>query len=82
MWFVYAVYNSVVKKIYVGESGDTDHRVIEHNEKRGNHYTAHFEGEWKLIYTEKLENRKSAKIREKQLKSYRGREFLKQFIKK
>ena len=43
-------------------------------------YTSQFDGEWIIIYKEQVENRKQALIREKQLKSYRGREFIKKHI--
>ncbi|MBI4039516.1 hypothetical protein HY388_01685 [Candidatus Daviesbacteria bacterium] len=52
-----------------------------HDEKTfRNSFTARFDGEWKLIYKEQVEDRKEALLREKQLKSYRGREFIKKFI--
>ena len=35
---------------------------------------------WELVYFEKFENRKEAINREKQLKSYRGRQFIKEKI--
>ncbi|MBI4084573.1 MAG: GIY-YIG nuclease family protein, partial [Candidatus Levybacteria bacterium] len=80
MWFVYALYNSEAGKIYIGETSDIERRLTEHNKKRGNHYTAKVGGIWELIYKEKVEDRKRALIREKQLKSYRGREFIKKYI--
>lgn len=80
MWFVYALYNPLVGKIYIGETGDIVRRLHEHNEKRGNHFTAKVDGNWNLIYKEQVESRKQALVREKQLKSYRGREFIKQYI--
>ncbi len=80
MWFVYTIFNSVNGKIYIGETGDPERRLHEHNLKRGNHFTAKLDGDWILIYKEEVIDRKSALVREKQLKSYRGREFIKQYI--
>lgn len=80
MWFVYAIYNKVAKKSYIGETSDPERRLFEHNAKRGNHYTAKFDGEWEIVYKEQVSDRKQALIREKELKSYRGREFLRQYI--
>lgn len=37
-------------------------------------------GVWQLIYLEKYPNRKTAILREKQLKSYQGRKFIKRLI--
>lgn len=80
MWFVYVLYNSIVDKIYIGQTKNIERRLIEHNQKRGNHFTAKYKGEWILIYKEDVDSRSKAIIREKQLKSFRGREFIKQYI--
>jgi len=79
MFYVYVIYNKDRNKIYIGQTGNLKSRVAEHNKKRGNHYTAKFEGEWILIYKESLATRTEALKREKQLKSHQGREYLKQF---
>ena len=79
-FFVYVAHNSVFNKIYIGQTNDLDKRIMEHNEKFGNHYTSKFSGNWKLIYKEEFKTRQEAIKREKQLKSYKGREFVKQFI--
>ena len=78
--FVYALYNQQSGKIYIGQTSNLENRLTEHNQKRGKHFTAKFEGEWKLIYTEKVESRNQALLREKQLKSFRGREYIKKYI--
>ena len=81
MYYVYALYNRKHDKIYIGQSDDLEQREILHNQKIfKNSYTARFDGEWTIIYKEKAIDRKSALTREKQLKSYRGREFIKRYI--
>lgn len=80
MYVVYAIYNTYADKIYIGQTSNMETRLIEHNQKRGNHYTAMFEGEWKLIYTESVPTRSEALKREKQLKSFKGREYIKSHI--
>ncbi|MBI2405631.1 GIY-YIG nuclease family protein [Candidatus Microgenomates bacterium] len=79
-WFVYALYNQESKKIYIGQTNNIGRRLLEHNQKKGNHFTAKVLGEWKLVYKEEFEIREEAIRREKQLKSFRGREFLKNLI--
>ncbi len=79
-WFVYALYNSEAGKIYIGQTNNIERRLREHNEKLGNHFTAKVKGEWKLIYKEELSSRVEALKREKQLKSYKGRQFIKNLI--
>jgi len=82
MFFVYVLFNRSKDKIYIGQTGNLEKRLEDHNLKRGNHFTARFDGKWTLIYKEEAENRQTALLREKQLKSFKGREFLKQFITK
>ena len=81
MFVVYAIYNRDHGKIYVGQTIDLMSRIKEHNIHQYNRaYTSRFEGEWILFYTEEFDNRGDALFREKQLKSYRGREYLKKLI--
>lgn len=78
---VYAVYNKNYQKIYIGQTKNLAERVRMHNEKIfGKSYTARFAGEWLMVYSEEVADRKVALAREKQLKSYQGRKFLEQFI--
>ena len=81
MFVVYAIYNPIVNKIYIGQTNDIKARLAAHN----NHtfslsYTARYPGEWKLFYTDEFSTRVEALRREKQLKSYRGREFVRKYI--
>jgi len=80
VFYVYCIYNSKHNKIYIGQTGNLEKRLNQHNEKKGNHFTAKFHGEWILVYKEAVETRQAALLREKQLKSSRGREFLKKYI--
>jgi putative endonuclease len=77
---VYALYNRSVQKIYIGQTENIERRLVEHNAKRGNHFTAKVQGEWELVYQESVPTRSDALRREKQLKSFRGREFIKTHI--
>ena len=79
--YVYALYNREKKKVYIGQTKNLEERLNAHNDKRfSNSYTAKNDGYWELIYKEEIQTRKQALIREKQLKSYRGREFIKKLI--
>ena len=81
MYFVYALYNADNKKLYVGQTLDLMKRVDEHNHHlHSRSYTSRFNGEWRLFYQEAFSKREEALKREKQLKSYRGREYLKKLI--
>lgn len=59
---------------------DINERLQQHSNHTFKGYTARFEGEWKLIYTESVATRSEALKREKQLKSYQGRQFIKSHI--
>jgi putative endonuclease len=77
-YYVYAIYNQSHKKIYIGQTINLEERLRLHNNGNfKNCYTSRFNGEWVLIFSEMVENRQQALKREKQLKSYRGREFIK-----
>ena len=80
-YYVYAIYNFKCDKIYIGQTSNLPERLILHNNKAFKGYTAQFDGSWTVIYKENVNTRQEALKREKQLKSYRGREFIKQFIK-
>lgn len=80
MYSVYAIYNQSVGKIYIGQTQDLQERLRLHNEHLFKGYTSRFQGEWELIYSESVATRTEALQREKQLKSFRGREYIKQYI--
>jgi putative endonuclease len=79
MYFVYALYNAKHGKLYIGQTNNLTERIKLHNNKAfKKSYTARFDGKWFLIYKERCADRKEALAREKQLKSYKGREFIRQ----
>ena len=81
MYTIYCLYNLKHGKLYIGQTKDINQRKMIHNTHLfSGSYTARFDGEWKIIYAENVNLRAEALKREKQLKSFRGREFLKTFI--
>lgn len=81
MYTVYTLYNPQHKKIYIGQTEDLSVRMKLHaNATFKNSYTARFSGDWVVIYTGQATNRRAALTREKELKSFRGREFVKIYI--
>lgn len=81
MYYIYALYNKENNKIYVGQTADLEKRITLHNSKIiKKSYTARFGGSWEIIYQEKANSRQEALTREKQLKSYQGRLFIKSLI--
>ncbi len=79
MFTVYALYSEKYNKIYIGYTSDIDNRMVYHNELSKDGWTLKFRP-WKLIYTEQYPTKQEAMKREKQMKSYRGREFVRSLI--
>jgi len=81
MYFIYSIYNKKHDKIYIGQTINLEERICLHNNKSfKNSYTSRFDGGWILLYNEQADSRQQALIRERQLKSYQGREFIKKLI--
>jgi putative endonuclease len=82
MFIVYAIKNQS-EKIYIGQTADLEKRLDRHNGllvSSHNSYTKLQSGIWKLIYQETFNTRTEAMLREKELKSYQGRLFIKSLI--
>lgn len=78
---VYAIYNRKHNKIYIGQTKDLDRRLHLHTSaKFKNSYTSRFDGGWQLIYSEEAQSRAQALVRERQLKSHKGRDFVRKHI--
>ena len=67
-YFVYIIHSSNNNLYYKGFTSNPEHRLNEHNEGFSR-YTKN-KGPWKLVYLEELPDKKSALIREKQIKRY------------
>jgi len=79
MFTVYALYSEAFDKIYIGYSSNVDERIKSHNELATKGWTIRYRP-WKVIYTEKYSTKSEAMRREKQLKSAKGREFIRRII--
>ena len=82
MYYVYVLQNKESNKIYIGQTSNLEKRIRQHNDsefdKRS--FTKLNKGEWLLVHKEDFETRKEAMKREKELKSSRGRDFIKTII--
>ncbi len=79
MFTVYSILSESTNKIYIGQTIDLETRLVQHNDCDENHlgkFTKQNKGPWKLVYKEEHKTRAEALKREKQLKSFRGREFI------
>jgi putative endonuclease len=82
-YYVYVLTNSE-NKIYIGQTNNLERRLTEHNDPdfSGTLYTKRNKGPWELVYSEEYSTRSEAIIRERQLKSYQGREFIRKYLRK
>ena len=78
MYYVYAILSETRNYIYVGLTNDVNRRLAEHN--NGYNKTTKAYRPFKLILTEKFENRTDARTREKYLKSGSGKEYIRLLI--
>lgn len=75
---VYAIKSISRNYIYIGMTSNLDRRYGEHN--AGREKTTKPYSPFKLIYSEAFSTRAKARLKEKQLKSGFGKEFLKTLI--
>jgi putative endonuclease len=81
MYTVYALFSVKFDKIYIGFTSNLQGRLIAHNHPKNKGWTKRFQP-WEIFYSEVFDDKKSALKREKELKSYQGRVFLKSLIEK
>jgi putative endonuclease len=72
MYYVYVLYSISYNKTYVGFTGDLSARLISHNELSKKGYTIKYRP-WTLLHTEEFEIKKAALLRERELKSVKGK---------
>jgi putative endonuclease len=79
MFTTYVLYSEKYDKIYIGYTSNLQQRLISHNQLATKGWTIKFRP-WQLIYKEEFEIKSEATKREKQLKSYQGRTFIRNLI--
>ena len=77
-YFVYIIFSSKNNLYYKGFTSNPKHRLIEHNKGRSRYTKG--KGPWEMTYLEEFPDKKSALIREKQLKRY-NHQYIQKLIK-
>ncbi len=80
MWYVYVLYSVCGGKTYVGFTNDVDRRLFEHNVSESKGFTLRYRP-WTLIRTECYPTQAEARSREKFLKTGRGRDEIRMYVK-
>ncbi len=77
LFYVYVIQNQR-GEIYIGHTSDLERRLAQHNDPdyRGTLHTKRHPGPWRLVRQESFATRREAMERERQLKSSRGREWI------
>ncbi|MCF8381781.1 MAG: GIY-YIG nuclease family protein [Bacteroidales bacterium] len=81
MFVVYVLYSKDFDKIYIGYTSDLNNRILSHNQLATKGFTIKYRP-WTVIHTEQFPSKKEAMVREKQLKSFQGRKFIREIIEK
>jgi putative endonuclease len=76
---VYVLFSPTHNQIYIGFSVDLEARFKSHNELSKKGWTIRFRP-WILVHQEAFTTKKDAMTREKQLKSAKGREWIRENI--
>jgi putative endonuclease len=79
MFLVYAIKNNK-GKIYIGQTSDLNKRLQRHLgilKTKAKSYTYKQKGPWEVVYKEQVATREEARKRERELKSFQGRKFIK-----
>lgn len=79
MFTVYVLHSPIFDQIYIGYTSDLDNRFRSHNELATKGHTIKYRP-WIIAYTEGFPTKSEALIREKQLKSSNGRQFIRNII--
>ncbi|HHT22362.1 MAG TPA: GIY-YIG nuclease family protein [Bacteroidales bacterium] len=79
MFTVYVLYSKSFDKIYIGYTSNMEARLIAHNHPKNKGWTKRYMP-WELIYKETFETKAEAMKREKEMKSFRFRQFIRNEI--
>ncbi|OGS70009.1 MAG: endonuclease [Flavobacteria bacterium RIFCSPLOWO2_12_FULL_35_11] len=77
-FITYVLFSKAYNKIYVGFTSNLIVRFSSHN-KLGKGYTSKYRP-WEVVYIDVFVTKKDAMLREKELKSFRGREFIRNVV--
>jgi putative endonuclease len=80
MYTVYIIQSKKNKHYYIGATGDLAKRIFYHNNNKNR--STKKKGPWELVYSEIFDDKKSAWLRERQIKSYKGGEAFRRLLKK
>jgi len=81
IYTVYVLYSKKYDKIYIGYTSNLIKRFHSHNKLGTKGYTLKYRP-WEVIHSEVFTDKANVMKREKELKSYKGRCFIRDLLKK
>ena len=78
MFTTYIIYSETRDIFYIGQTNNIEDRILRHNQNR-NKYTKG-KGPWKLVFQKTFTTRPEAVQLETKLKSFKNKNYLKQWI--
>ena len=78
-YYTYVLHSKYYDKIYIGYTSNLEERMKSHNELGKKGYTRRYRP-WTIIHLEAFDSKSQAMNREKQLKSARGRRFIREEV--
>ncbi|WP_040671081.1 GIY-YIG nuclease family protein [Nitritalea halalkaliphila] len=79
MFTVYALYSQKFDKLYIGFTANLEQRLLSHNVLGKKGWSIKFRP-WTVLHIETFETKSEAMKREKELKSGKGRQFLRALL--
>ncbi len=74
MFYVYVLYSPQFDRIYIGQTDNIGNRLERHNSGKVKSTKAYIL--WELVHNEKFATRSEAMKREKEVKSHKGRDYI------
>jgi len=79
VFYVYVLFSIEYDKIYIGYSQNIDARLVSHNDPRNRGWTSRYRP-WIIVHKENFQSKREALQREKQLKSSKGRLYIRNLL--
>lgn len=78
MYWLYVLANRLTDRYYIGSTDNIKRRLRQH--KRGHTRTTRILGTYELVYKEEYGTLEEARLREKKLKTYKSKKYIKWLI--
>ncbi len=79
MHTVYILYSGLLDRYYIGFTGDTIESRLKKHLAKHKGFTGK-QSDWKVVYTEMLDNKPAAMKREKEIKNWKSRKMIEKLI--